>query len=128
MASRSFNLGPLEMEVLGLITQPMSVSDIQAVLKIHKKKLAYTTVMTILTRLYEKGFVKRHKESRQYLYSPSKKGASVGMNLITKIQSTFFRNDKLNLILSLIENDLSKKELLELKKTVASRLRNLSDL
>ena len=93
MALRSFNLGPLEMEVLGLINEPMSVTDIQTALKVHKKKLAYTTVMTILTRLYEKGFVKRHKESRQYLYSPSKKGASVGMDLITKIQSTFFRND-----------------------------------
>lgn len=32
------------------------------------RPLAYTTVMTILTRLHEKGLLTRHKVGRQYVY------------------------------------------------------------
>lgn len=35
-----------------------------------ERELAYTTVMTILTRLWEKGELSRHKEGRSYTYEP----------------------------------------------------------
>lgn len=35
------------------------------------RKLAYTTVMTILVRLHEKGYVTREATGRSYLYQPA---------------------------------------------------------
>jgi predicted transcriptional regulator len=34
------------------------------------ERIAYTTLMTTLDRLYKKGLLDRHKEGRAFLYSP----------------------------------------------------------
>ena len=36
-----------------------------------RRPLAYTTVMTILVRLFERGFLTREKRGRQYVYRPA---------------------------------------------------------
>jgi predicted transcriptional regulator len=38
--------------------------------------LAYTTVLTILSRLYDKGMLVRHQEGRGYAYEPARDEAS----------------------------------------------------
>ncbi|MFI1164724.1 BlaI/MecI/CopY family transcriptional regulator [Streptomyces sp. NPDC020801] len=38
--------------------------------------LAYTTVLTILSRLYDKGMLRRHREGRGYAYTPVRGEAS----------------------------------------------------
>ncbi|MGW1162234.1 BlaI/MecI/CopY family transcriptional regulator [Streptomyces sp. NPDC002519] len=38
--------------------------------------LAYTTVLTILTRLHDKGLLVRHREGRGYAYEPTRDEAS----------------------------------------------------
>jgi predicted transcriptional regulator len=46
---------------------PRSAGDVQAEIG---GELAYTTVVTILTRLYDKGVLSRHREGRSYFYAP----------------------------------------------------------
>ncbi len=36
-----------------------------------ERDLAYTTVMTILVRLWQKGLLERHKDGRAYAYHPT---------------------------------------------------------
>ena len=57
-------LGPLEMRILGFLdgAEPQSVADLRARLG---NELAYTTVMTVLSRLHDKGLVVRVKEVRR---------------------------------------------------------------
>jgi predicted transcriptional regulator len=65
-------IGALEAEVLGHLweaTEPLSVRDIMSRLKGRRR--AYTTVMTVLTRLYEKGLVERVLSGKAYLYRAS---------------------------------------------------------
>ena len=64
-------LPPLELECLKALWSlgEASVKDVQAAL-VRDRKLAYTTVMTILERLARKGGVMRRKSGRAYLYSP----------------------------------------------------------
>lgn len=65
-------IGALEAEVLGHLwdaTEPLSVRDI--VSKLKGRRRAYTTVMTVLTRLYEKGLVVRVLSGKAYLYRAS---------------------------------------------------------
>lgn len=46
-----------------------SVADVRDHLRrIQRREHAYTTVMTIMTRLYERGVLSRERRGRQYIY------------------------------------------------------------
>ncbi len=62
-------LGPLEQEVLELVWQrgTASVRDIHLA---FGERLAYTTLMTTLDRLFKKGLLARQKDGRAFCYSP----------------------------------------------------------
>lgn len=125
MGNKLSNIGPLELKVLGVlnIEANISVSAIQAVLKKQGHNLAYTTVMTVLVRLFDKDLVVRQKEGRQFLYSPAKKNSSP-LKIFQRMKTSLFGNEKLRPILSLLEADdgLSHEELVELKRVVEIRL------
>ena len=65
-------LGPLEAEILETLWQlgrPASVRNVlEALNKGRRPPLAYTTVMTVLSRLAEKGVLTRQQEGRGYIY------------------------------------------------------------
>lgn len=50
---------------------PATVAEVREALGASGYALAYTTILTILARLYEKGFVGRTKEGRHFRYSAS---------------------------------------------------------
>ncbi len=56
------------MEVLWARDEPVSVRAVHAAL--GDRGLAYTTVMTVLTRLAAKGVVRRRRDGRAWLYEP----------------------------------------------------------
>ncbi len=63
-------MGALETEVLMCLwaaEKPMSSADVRGALE---KELAYTTVMTILTRLWQKGLAEREQQGRRFVYRP----------------------------------------------------------
>ena len=80
------NLGPLEQEVMGSMWKEKnaSVSDVHRCLQ-KKRKIAYTTVMTIMTRLTEKGFLTRKMEGKAYVYSPKKTKEQTAKGVVKKI-------------------------------------------
>lgn len=125
MANKLADVGPLELKVLGILNSEanVSVSDIQTSLKKQGHDLAYTTVMTVLVRLYNKDLVTRQKEGRQFLYSPAKKNSSP-LKIFERMKTSLFGSEKLQPILGLLEADdgLSREELEELKRVVDARL------
>lgn len=67
-------LGPLEAACLRTLWRnaPASVRDVlEAVNDGQEADLAYTTVMTVLARLHEKGYVVRRWHARGYQYEPA---------------------------------------------------------
>ena len=67
-------LGPLERRVMTRLWEagPQTVGEVQKALNdAAARQLAYTTVMTILVRLHDKGLVARTKEGRHYRYAAS---------------------------------------------------------
>jgi predicted transcriptional regulator len=62
--------GELEAEVLGVLLESASALSPGEVRDRVSAPLAYTTVVTILSRLYAKGVLERHKSGRAYLYAP----------------------------------------------------------
>ena len=55
------------MDRLWAADRPMSVREVLEDLR-GERRLAYTTVMTVLDNLHRKGWVTRHQEGRAYLY------------------------------------------------------------
>lgn len=86
--NNSQNLGPLERAVLKIVWNKnrASVQSVQSeLLKLNKNKaLAYTTVMTILTRLVDKQILSREKEGRCYYYFPKQGKPVFVRNLVRK--------------------------------------------
>lgn len=66
-------LGELETEIMEIVwkeQRPISVSEVVRVLS-RKRKIAYTTVMTVMGRLTKKGLLKRTSVGKAYLYKPT---------------------------------------------------------
>jgi predicted transcriptional regulator len=65
-------LGPLEAEIMWLVWQQgqATVKQIHRVLS-RKREIAYTTVMTTMSRLADKGIMKRNRRGMAYLYRPT---------------------------------------------------------
>lgn len=70
-ADASQVLGELEQRVMDLLwtEYPLSVNDVKT--RLSRLKLAYTTVMTTLDRLYKKGLLARSKSGQAFLYQPA---------------------------------------------------------
>jgi predicted transcriptional regulator len=68
-------LGPLEAEVMEVVWAsdgPMSVRAMLARLnRGRRRELAYTTVMTVMSRLVEKEVLSRRRDGRGYVYEAS---------------------------------------------------------
>lgn len=63
-------MGALEdnvMEYLWLVGAPASPAEVHAAVA---PELAYTTVTTVLTRLWEKGRLERERQGRAFVYAP----------------------------------------------------------
>jgi predicted transcriptional regulator len=72
----SEGLGPLESEVMDILWArdgPVTVRDVlERVNTRRSDPLAYTTVMTVLSRLHDKGHVTRERRGRGYVYAPAR--------------------------------------------------------
>ncbi len=121
------HLGPLEMQVMGLVEpeESRSVNWIQARLAAQGRDLAYTTVMTVVSRLHKKGVLTRHKEGRQFVYSRNRQTGDVSQSILEKVGRALFRQTRLKPILALLssEDELTTDELRELRRAVDERLK-----
>lgn len=122
----TYELGPLEMEVLGIVERrgAESVTSIQAELKRRGSALAYTTVMTVLSRLYEKGALTRVKEGKRFVYSSAQGSGAIKAGMLKRIKTALFQGRGVSPVTALLEAEsLSKSDLQELRRWVNARLR-----
>jgi len=84
-------LGPLQEEVMNIIWR-FGQADVNTVLneinKSRKNKLAYTTVMTVMANLYEKGLLRRRKVGKAYVYRPTYDRGSFILERISEFLSS----------------------------------------
>ncbi len=65
-------LGPTEAKLMELAWEKESLTVKKALYFLdHQKELAYTTVMTILSRLADKQLLKKEKNGRSFIYYPT---------------------------------------------------------
>jgi BlaI family transcriptional regulator, penicillinase repressor len=119
-------LGPLEMQVLGLFEKgaACSVSDIQERLRALGEDPAYTTVMTVLSRLHEKGVLARKRDGKRFLYSLSTQAQARTSSMVERVHRTLFKTVRARPIAALIEeSELTRDELKALRALVDEKLK-----
>ncbi len=88
------NLGPLERQVMDVVWNQKKATVYSVVEELcHERKLAYTTVMTVMSRLASKGVLIREKKGKTFFYQPKeckeKFIHSFVHNTISKMVDTF---------------------------------------
>lgn len=87
--------------------------------------LAYTTVLTVLQTLEDKGHVRHEEEGRAYRYYPEVAAEEAGGTALRKIVEKIFQGSSELLLAQLVtERDLSEDELQRMQRLLATRLEN----
>ncbi len=113
-------LGETEMEVLHHVWD-MGEATVKQVRKriLKSREVAYTTIMTVMKNLSEKGYLKYRKDGVTYVYSPAQEPDSVRSNLVKELIKKVFKGSPKELVQTLVESeDLNEKDLSEIKKMI----------
>ncbi len=98
-----------------------TVAEVRAKLR---DKLAYTTVLTVLRTLEQKGYVTHEEDGRAHRYVPAVRRESAGTSALKRLVDTVFKGSPELLMTQLVsEHDLSEAELRRLRKLLEERLR-----
>lgn len=100
-------MGELESDVLSLLWASETPLTPGEVLERLDGGIAYTTAMTILTRLWQKGLVEREPRGRAYAYQPVVSEAEFAAQ---RMQATLERASDREAALSRFVGSLSKKD------------------
>ena len=112
---------PGELEVLQILweTGPATVRDVLDVLEANERGRAYTSVMSLLNVMAEKGLVKRTPQGRAFLYAPvMKKDAALG-RMVRDLWRRAFEGSASTLVTRLLdETNPSDEELKAIREAI----------
>jgi predicted transcriptional regulator len=96
-----------------------AVSDLVAAMP-EGEALAYTSVLTTVRILEQKGYVKHRQEGRAFLYSPCVAEREASRSEIKNMMQRFFGDSRERLLLSVLgDDDIDAEELARLKRLIA---------
>jgi len=88
---------------------------------LKQRKIAYTTVMTMMNILETKGFLKKSSGEKAFVYEPSKPEKQVVRAMVREFVDRVFNGAAEPLLLHLVEDDqLTKEELDEIRRSIKS--------
>lgn len=116
-----YELGEAELAVLRVLWEcgPRTVREVMSQLHERGRKVAYTTVLTFLTRLEQKGYVASDKADTAYVYKAKVSRENVTRSRVRTLLDQLYDGAAGPMVLQLIENEqLSSQELAKLRKLI----------
>lgn len=111
-----------ELDVMDVLWSRGSAT-VAEVLEEIEDDLAYTTILTVLQTLEEKGHVRHEQEGRAYRYFPEVDREEAGSSAVAYLLRKIFRGSPRLLVSHLVsERDLSEQEMRELRSLLDERL------
>jgi predicted transcriptional regulator len=111
-----------ELEIMKVIWKlgPSTVRQVyEAMLK--RRKIAYTTVMTMMNILEQKGFLKKNQGEKAFVYATSQPEQQVIRAMVRDFVDRVFNGAAEPLLLHLVEDDkLTAEELDEIRRNISS--------
>lgn len=113
-----------ELEMMKIVWQhdaPVTVRDVYEALR-ARRTIAYTTVMTSLKTLEQKGYLKATQQDRAYLYRPAKPRQQVIKAMVREFVDRVFNGSAQPLVTHLIEDDrISEADLREITRMMGKK-------
>ena len=99
-------LGETEMEVLQHVWSlgEATVAQVHDRILAHRK-VAYTTVMTVMKKLVEKDFLRFRAEGNTYIYAPNRSQEDVQQELLDGLLEKAFGGSRVSLLQSLVRGE-----------------------
>lgn len=124
MRPKSSTLTAHELELMKIVwghDEPVTVRDVYEELR-TRRPVAYTTVMTSLKTLEQKGHLKATQQDRAYLYRPARPKHQVIGDMVRDFVDRVFNGSSRPLVLHLLEdNQLSETELREITRMLGKK-------
>ncbi len=114
------HLGETEMEVLHHVWDlgEATVADVRERI-LEDRDVAYTTIMTVMKKLAEKGYLTYHKEGRSYVYAPAQQPDEVQHSLLQRLMKKVFHGSPSALVQTLVQREnLSDDERRKIKNII----------
>lgn len=113
----------LELAILKILWKqsPASGREVREALA-DFRKLAYTSVMTIMNIMTRKKYIKRTKKGKTFTYSPLVSETETTRNMLSDMVERLFDGSAATAMLNLLETGgIDENELIELKKLINSK-------
>jgi BlaI family transcriptional regulator, penicillinase repressor len=120
MRPKNNTLTPQELEIMKLVWQrgAATVRDVYEVL-LERRKIAYTTVMTMMKILGTKGYLKKRRQDRAFIYRPAHPKNQVIGGMIREFIDRVFNGSAEPLLVHLVKSrHLSEKDLQKIARMV----------
>src|SRR5580658_2744917 len=118
MRRKSTTLTELELEIMKVVwdLETVTVRDVYETL-LKRRKVAYTTVMTMMKILEQKKYLKKNQDDRAYVYRPAQPRWQVIGAIVRDFVNRVFNGSAEPLLVHLVEeHDLSKADLAEIAR------------
>ena len=116
-------LGRLELQIMNAVWERgnATVHEVKDSLG-RGRKPAYSTILTMMRKLENKGYLEHEVDHRTYVYRPTISQKTVRHSLLGDILDRLFEGSPSLMLNSLVERDLiSEKELREVQKLLEER-------
>jgi predicted transcriptional regulator len=123
MKPKNETLTGLELEIMKIVwdLKKATVRDVFERLA-ERRKIAYTTVMTMMNILEQKGHLKKSRQDRAYLYQSARPQKQVVREMVREFVGRVFDGAAQPLLVHLVQDrKLDAKDLQELRRMVRDR-------
>jgi len=123
MRSKSRTLTEQELEIMKVVWElhNATVRDVYEAL-LRRRKIAYTTVMTMMNILEEKGYLKKRAEDKAHVYRPAQARARVIRAMVQEFVERVFNGSAEPLLVQLVKDrQLSPQELEKIARAIKER-------
>ena len=116
------NLGERELDIMQALWRlgPATVADVRMALHAQHKKVAYTTIQTMLNRLETKKLVARDTTDRVHRYRALLKQPKAVDSALKRLTQRFFEGSAEALVTRLVEKDLNGEQLERIQTLIDS--------
>lgn len=125
--SRKPHLAELQLAIMQVLWErrEATVAEVQAALT-PNRKLAYTTVGTMLSKMEANGQVAHRSDGRVNIYRPLLEQQQVSQSMVSDLAERLFQGNVTAMLCHLLDGcDVSREELARLKKLIQDKDREL---
>jgi BlaI family penicillinase repressor len=113
---------PRELAVMSVLWR-LGSANVSEVRDALEEDLAYTSVLSALQTLEEKGFVRHESEGRAYRYFPTVAAERAGGSALARVRDAIFNGSAERMFAQMVaDKKLSRKELERMRQLIAERL------